>query len=391
MYPDGTSTILQWFPAGEKAPCLPFPSLITTLDFATDAFTQEGIGEVYGAARPFQLKRAITGLSYSKICGSTKDWLGEGVPRSPEYPIGYDGNGLPTCCDQVPTQLDGLALSFGGVVSTTGPCYGTCFSQAEALFTAGLPLCTVIPSVSFIPSQFWGQKVYLYPDIVQYEFFAFVNLVDGQDVYSLAFITTANIDNSCWSCQLNIIGSVGVSFNFNWVGTIQADISISLACTPTLTITFDTLYASQQSFFGDPPPSVEYPIITIGADCPSPPPPPIPPVPPPPGVCPNSGSVSVMLTCPPFSGTYTALYTGSGNTFQWTGSGPSNTPYLKSLFFACGGPTHGTLLISVNCPGHPTLPATINLTGNASPLLMSGSVLATGFTCASSTASATVI
>lgn len=68
------------------------------------------IGEVYGADRPFQLKRFIPGLPYDHICGTDADWQGRGVPSSET--ILYGPTGLPTCC--VPIPPGGLAL--GGVV-----------------------------------------------------------------------------------------------------------------------------------------------------------------------------------------------------------------------------------------------------------------------------------
>jgi hypothetical protein len=118
------STVL-WFPKAPGAKCLPFPSVISSLDWATDPWSQpdSAVGEIWNTPRPFVMKKFIPGTGTGHYCGSESDFVGSALP-SPT-PVEYGPNGLPLCCPSPAQSVGGILIGGSATAGTIDPCVVT--------------------------------------------------------------------------------------------------------------------------------------------------------------------------------------------------------------------------------------------------------------------------
>lgn len=89
----------EWRKADPRDGTLGFPSRICSLDWATQPWIAEGVGEVYGADRTFIRKPLMGPVPGKHICG-TEDEFRNGEILDLTRPLTvYLPSGLPVCCD----------------------------------------------------------------------------------------------------------------------------------------------------------------------------------------------------------------------------------------------------------------------------------------------------
>lgn len=83
-------------------PFLPFPTVFNSKDWCEDPWHFHGLGEVFGAPRPYDGMLHVPGLQPGHICGTREDFeQGPAWPPTGE-PLVYDEDGIPTCCRRLP-------------------------------------------------------------------------------------------------------------------------------------------------------------------------------------------------------------------------------------------------------------------------------------------------
>lgn len=119
---------LIWYNAEPDAPVLGYPSKIQQLDNVSMPWIAQGVGEVFGAPRIFNNRRAIPFLRYDHVCGTRSDFETGGVldPIPPD--VLYDRNDIPICC-QPPFISQGGGVGSGtATVTVTHPSYDSFYN-----------------------------------------------------------------------------------------------------------------------------------------------------------------------------------------------------------------------------------------------------------------------
>lgn len=107
---------IVWYPVAEPVECLPFPSRVNSLDWHSQPWRAAGVGEVFGAPRVYNGRKALpyaVGLTPCKPAETFTD----GEPLDPSAPAQeYNPDGFPRCCFNVwpmvgGLEWDGFALS----------------------------------------------------------------------------------------------------------------------------------------------------------------------------------------------------------------------------------------------------------------------------------------
>lgn len=127
-------------------------SAILSLDQEPFQQLPSEVGEVPGAARPFEYDAPKVIQDYAHVCGSDADFLCE-VPQDLEaLPTTYDNQQLPSCCGQPLVQQTGVMIGYEPeveVIATTpgGPaCLSAVPVLAEVWYTT---------LISATPSEQW--------------------------------------------------------------------------------------------------------------------------------------------------------------------------------------------------------------------------------------------
>jgi hypothetical protein len=108
-----------WYPANKDAKTLPFPSAFMSRDWVPDPEECTGVGEVYGASRNFNYKKAIPGATGEHICGTADQFAGL-AKIDHGQDVKYRANGLPVCCG-VGALVGGLLVGGRAAVNYTPP------------------------------------------------------------------------------------------------------------------------------------------------------------------------------------------------------------------------------------------------------------------------------
>jgi len=93
---------VKWRRADPAAGTLPFPSRLCSLDWVSEPFRVEGVGEVYGEERNFAPKALPTFVVTDHICGTEQDHREGGLYLPDLPPVTFREDGLPTCCGPIP-------------------------------------------------------------------------------------------------------------------------------------------------------------------------------------------------------------------------------------------------------------------------------------------------
>lgn len=131
---------IRWFPALEPVECLPFPSKINSLDWSSHPWLASGVGEVFGAARPYNGKAALPYARGLTPCAPAETFKRGEVLDVGAPPQEYNADGFPLCCLNIFTAEGGLEWSGEAaiVLLGTGP---SCLTAVELVFEGeGIPL-----------------------------------------------------------------------------------------------------------------------------------------------------------------------------------------------------------------------------------------------------------
>lgn len=74
------------------------PSIIKSLNWASEPWREEPVGEVYNEPRPFSRPFLIAPPNFNHICGTPEDHAEGGTYEPLKPPVIYAWNGLPLCC-----------------------------------------------------------------------------------------------------------------------------------------------------------------------------------------------------------------------------------------------------------------------------------------------------
>lgn len=133
---------LVWYKADPAAGTLPFPSAVSSLDWASDPTRPTPIGEVFGQSRKYNGKWRVLGADGSHVCGTADDFLNGCKPADP--PREYLPNGLPKCCRPA------LKLGIGGLLLG-----GTCTVNVGSSYCSGYFVPASLHMVQLTPTT-WG-------------------------------------------------------------------------------------------------------------------------------------------------------------------------------------------------------------------------------------------
>jgi len=90
---------VKWYPADLTKGPLPFPSRISSHDWATEPHRTEGVGEVWNTDRDFNHAKNLGPIPGPHVCG-TEDEFRNGEVFDPARPtMEYHASGIPKCCD----------------------------------------------------------------------------------------------------------------------------------------------------------------------------------------------------------------------------------------------------------------------------------------------------
>lgn len=115
---------IRWYEVPEDTPTLPYVSGIFSLDMERDKFAAQGLGEVYGAPRPFINQKAPAGMEPTLACGTEDDFQegGRYLPNLPPAP--YDAQGYLACCGMPAPPPPDVPYNFGSTCSVSSPPIG---------------------------------------------------------------------------------------------------------------------------------------------------------------------------------------------------------------------------------------------------------------------------
>ena len=114
----GQEVTIRWYEVPDTAPTLGLPSKVMSLNWHARPWQVRGIGEVFGAPRPFSRWRPPGGAPAGHVCGDPQ-WYLTGVPVDPERPaVEYGPDGLPLCCQP---QIAAVLLGGRAVIPTQSP------------------------------------------------------------------------------------------------------------------------------------------------------------------------------------------------------------------------------------------------------------------------------
>ena len=340
---------------------------------------------MYGADRPFVLKRAIAGLSYRHVCGTKADWAGSGSRTPPVAPTKYGPNGLPYCCG---AQFLGGPVGIGGesAVNTAGPCYSTCFDAALALWAAGKSLYVTIPQCLSTPPAAWGLVLEMrVVGSITWEWNGVYEYLGIEGNWTLEVIAFADPNTGCWYVSIIVAGvypgcGPGLPSDWGAAGAQDADTSIQVSCSSGLCLNFRPALAASYEYVYCPPgcSAVAWcissnPLGTCGSGCSS-------------GGSSGSGSGSGATGCGPggsvvldlegpcATGSYTLNWDPLNNQFDWFNPDPPpGEASLGEAIFYCTSDTTGWLFVQIINPDGSGSSFIANLTGSVGPVDMVGS------------------
>lgn len=108
---------LHWYPVPEGTPTLPYPSLISSLDWSPDPWEVEGVGEVYGEPRKFDGWGRLFLSPPGGIHGTRQDFEEGGLKDSSAPPLARNPDGLPVECAGAD---DGMLMGGTSRIATFG-------------------------------------------------------------------------------------------------------------------------------------------------------------------------------------------------------------------------------------------------------------------------------
>lgn len=381
FFADGTpAATVFWFPADPKAPVLGRSSVINSLDWETNPWDLEGVGEVYGADRPFVMKRSIDGLKYDHYCGTDDDWEGKAKPLKPPATMNYREDGLPVCCPFEPAEDGGASLGEAFEPSGEGPCYSPCQSQIDALLAAGSPLFSVVPQIGGLPSWVAGQIVQLNPQSTPGLLWSGEGLYahDGQIVTVSIQVNSATVgSNYCLSVNwgLTVFDPTLPPFrSTQFIASQQYDLALNITCSPLCIVANSALaYDNQLPADGYTNSFVcitQNPSGTCAPTCP------------PPGSsgggpgaqCDGSTSATCSIEGPCGTGTYPLTWNAGPNAFEYIQSVVAVG--VSKILFACTSATSASITAWYRWNVHalPIIIATGSLTGTFSPIDFTGTL-----------------
>jgi len=141
---------IRWYFAPEGAKCLPFPTVFASRNWDDEFTPKKGVGEVYGAKRPWRNGETPAGVDGQKPCGKREDYE-KGVVYDPTRNVIRNADGISSCCAKAKGKFinGGLILSGIGQVLQLPPAANPCgvrfggiggFSTGAMLDIAGVKL-----------------------------------------------------------------------------------------------------------------------------------------------------------------------------------------------------------------------------------------------------------
>lgn len=105
---------VDWYPAADDAPALPFSSRIFSIDYLDRnvKITDDHKGEVYKYPRPFNGRKALPYAVVPKPCGTETDFRDGGLYDPLAPPLPRDPERYPLCC--LAQQIGNGGLVWGG-------------------------------------------------------------------------------------------------------------------------------------------------------------------------------------------------------------------------------------------------------------------------------------
>lgn len=122
---------IRWYPVAEPVECLDLPSKISSLDWCSHPWIAEGVGEVYGAARPYNGRKALPYARDLTPCEPAEVFrFGEPLDESRPHQT-YNLDGFPNCCLNLWTPAGGIRWGGEAGVTVMPPPGAVCGSGGE--------------------------------------------------------------------------------------------------------------------------------------------------------------------------------------------------------------------------------------------------------------------
>jgi hypothetical protein len=199
---------IKWFPVAFPVECLPFPSRINSLDWRSRKYEVTGVGEVFGADRPYNGAKPIPYAVGLEPCQPAAVFA-QGEHFDPDLPPQlYDEMGMPLCCLNHVTMTGGLEWDGSAVVNVVSP-GSTCATAIDGSYEYQPPISGVLAP---------GQTVWY-----KRHFFSSTSLAHW-DV-TLSGVVTASLNLQFWSdCSTPIWyashGNLTLCYTFNYVNAV---------------------------------------------------------------------------------------------------------------------------------------------------------------------------
>lgn len=107
---------LRWYPAVEPVKCLPFPSKINSLDWCSHKYVAAGVGEVFGAARPYNGAKALPYAQGIVPCEDPAVFRNGETFDAERPPQEYNADRFPLCCLNIAVGAGGIEWGGAAVI-----------------------------------------------------------------------------------------------------------------------------------------------------------------------------------------------------------------------------------------------------------------------------------
>lgn len=200
---------IAWYPVAEPVECLPFPSKINSLDWSSHPYAAAGVGEVFGADRPYNGRKALPYAVGLTPCQPAEVFKTGEVLDESKPPQLYNADGFPLCCLNIEVARGGLLWNGAAEVIYNPP-----------IDVTGTTLCSTGPIVTGILDQLYAEH---HPSFVGYWKTGF----SGSPAITVHFDSA----DEPFLAQCNVY--TGTCASPTLQGTIYPGTSVSISAGPT--------------------------------------------------------------------------------------------------------------------------------------------------------------